>query len=88
MATTPEGVMTSIVPFISNGVFEPADIKVMSDAYDMVMEDIYGFGRPNKIVVQIIATRIINLARGGERDPDRLRESALAACRFYPDHAG
>jgi hypothetical protein len=28
-----EGVMASIVPFINNGVSEPADIKVMSDAY-------------------------------------------------------
>jgi hypothetical protein len=38
-----EGAMTSIVPFISNAVFEPADIKVMSDAYNKAMDDIYGF---------------------------------------------
>ena len=83
-----EGATTSIVPFISNGVFEPADIEVMSDAYNKAMEDIYGFRRPNKIVVEIIATRIINLAKGGERDPDRLRERALAACGFNLDRAG
>ena len=28
------GAMASIVPFISNAGFEPADIKVMSDAYN------------------------------------------------------
>jgi len=80
--------MASIIPFIGNGVFEPADIEVMSEAYNMAMKDIYCFGRPNKIVVEIIAARIINLVKGGERDPDRLRGRALAACRFNLDRAG
>jgi hypothetical protein len=77
-----EGAMTSIVPFISNAVFEPADIKTMSNAYDKAIEDVYGFGHPNKIVGEIIAARIIALAKGGERDANRLRERALAACGF------
>jgi hypothetical protein len=72
-----EGARTSIVPFISNAVFEPADIKVMSDAYNKAMDDIYGFGDPKKIVQEIIATRIIKITKGGERDPHRLRERAL-----------
>lgn len=38
--------MTSIVPFISNAVFEPADIKLMSDAYSGAIEDIYAFVQP------------------------------------------
>ena len=74
--------MTSIIPFISNGVFPSADIKVMSDAYSKAIENIHGFGRPNRIVGEIIATRIITLTQGGERDPDRLCERALAACGF------
>ena len=77
----------SIVPFISSGVFEPADIKMMSDAYDKAMEDIHCFGRPNKIVLAMIATRIINLTKAGERDPGRLREQALAVCGFKPERA-
>jgi len=76
--------MTSIVPFVTNGVFEPADIKVMSDAYSKAIENIHGFGRPNRIVGEIIAGRIIALTKGGERDPDRLCERALAACGFGP----
>jgi hypothetical protein len=79
--------MNSIVPFVGSGVFEPADIKVMSDAYNKAMEDICGFGRPNKIVLAMIATRIIKLTRAGERDPDRLCERALAVCGFKPDRA-
>jgi hypothetical protein len=74
--------MTSIIPFIGNGVFEPADIKVMSDAYSKAIENIHVFGRPNRIVGGIIATTIITLTQGGERDPDRLCEKALAACGF------
>ena len=74
--------MTSIVPFISNAVFEPAEIKTMSDAYDKAIEDVHGFGHPNRIEGEIIAARIISLTKGGERDPDRLRERAIAACGF------
>ncbi len=83
-----EGLMASIVPFIRDAVFEPADIKLMSDAYDKAIEDVCGFGHPNKIVGKIIATRIITLTNGGERDPKRLRERALAACGFKLDRAG
>jgi hypothetical protein len=82
------GAMSSIIPFIGNAVFEPADIKVMSAAYNKAMDDIYGFGHPNKIVGEMIATRIITLTKGGERDPNRLREKALAACGFNLDRAG
>jgi hypothetical protein len=74
--------MISIIPFIGNAVFEPSDIKLMSDAYGRAIEDVYGFGHPNKIVEKIKATRIITLTRGGERDPKRLQEKALAACGF------
>jgi hypothetical protein len=78
--------MTSIIPFISNEVFEPADLKVMSDAHAKAMETIYGFGHPNKIVEAFIAGRIISLTKRGERDPDCLCRSALTACGFNPAH--
>jgi hypothetical protein len=81
-------VMASIVPYISDAVFEPADIKLMSDAYNKAIEEVYSFGHPNKIVGEIIATRIIKLTNGGERDPNRLREKALAACGSNLDRAG
>ena len=80
--------MSSIVSFISNAVFEPADIKLMSDAYNKAIEDVYGFGHPNKIVGKIIASRIITLTKGGERDPNRLCERALAACGLGLNRVG
>ena len=80
--------MASIVPFISDAVFEPEDIKLMSEAYTKAIEDVAGFGRPNKTVGKIIATRIMALTRGGERDLNRLREKALAACGFTLNRIG
>jgi hypothetical protein len=78
--------MTSIIPFINNEVFEPTDIKVMSDAYNKAIDDIYRAGHPNKIVEEVIATRIIKLTKGGERDPDRLCERALTSCGLTRFH--
>jgi len=80
--------MTSIVPFISNAIFEASDIELMSDAYDRAIEDVHGFGRPNKIVQNLIAARIIALTHSGERDPKELRERALAVCGFNPAKHG
>ena len=74
--------MTSIVQFISGAVFELAEIKLMSDAYDKAIEDVYAFGHPNSVVEAIMAARIIDLTRAGERDLNRLRQKAVAACGF------
>ncbi len=79
--------MTSIVQFISGPVFDAADIQLMSDAYDKAIEDVYSFGRPNAVVEEIMAARIISLTKGGERDPERLREKAIAACGFNLDRS-
>ena len=68
--------MTSIVPFISNAVFEPADIKTMSNAYDKAIH-------PNKIgairidcvkgpLPHVVSTRI---ARAKQKIKDRHRRS-------------
>ena len=76
------GASISIVPFLGDAVFEPADIKVMSDAYSRAIEFVWSFGHPNKVVREIIADRIIKLTKSGERNADCLREKALAACGF------
>jgi hypothetical protein len=72
----------SIIPFVGDAVFEPSDIRLMSDAFRSAIEDVYRFGHPNKIVERIMAIRIIALTHGDERDPKRLHERALAACGF------
>ena len=66
----------SIVPYIKDGVFEPQAIAIMSEAFDAACKELHDTGQP-EIVREVIAGRIIELARTGELDPVRLREAAL-----------
>ena len=56
--------------------FGPDDIKVLTAAFDDALR---ASGLTNRAdpIANIIAKRIIDLARLGERDPIRLREYAL-----------
>jgi hypothetical protein len=56
--------------------FGPEDIKVLTAAFDDALRasGLTDRGHP---IAHIIAKRIIDLARLGERDPVRLREYAL-----------
>jgi hypothetical protein len=73
--------MATIIPFLRpdishrDGVFEPHDITAMSMAFDDVCELLkLKDGSPAK---EIMAGRIIELARRGERSPTRLRDRVL-----------
>jgi hypothetical protein len=50
----------------------------MGEAFDAACKDLHDRGQPS-IVYGVIAARIIEAARSGERDPARLKEVALAA---------
>jgi hypothetical protein len=67
--------MGTIVPFLKDAVFEPRDITAMSMALDDVCMQLkipaHGSAR------EIVATRIIELARRGERSPTKLRDRLL-----------
>jgi hypothetical protein len=65
----------SIVRFIKSGVFDPDAIAVISEAFDAACQELQG---PPEIVREVIAERIIELAKTGELAPVRLREAALA----------
>lgn len=68
--------MSTIVPFLKGVAFEPQDIQSMSLALDDVCKalkiDSDGSAR------EIIAVRIIELARRGERSTIGLRDRLLA----------
>jgi hypothetical protein len=49
----------------------------MSEAFEAACRELNEAGQP-KVAPEVIATRIIAAARGGERDPVRLRAAALA----------
>jgi hypothetical protein len=48
----------------------------MGDAFDCITKGLHDTGQPD-VVQEIIAKRIVELARDGERDPQKLANMAL-----------
>jgi hypothetical protein len=67
--------MATIIPFLRDGVFDPKDVTAMSMALDDVCAALKL--SDDSVAKQVIATRIIDLARTGERSPTRLRDRVL-----------
>jgi hypothetical protein len=68
------------------GSFGPDEIRVMTAAFDQILDDLRLWKRDDGSsvdrgdpVVTLVAKRIIELAKKGERDPTRLRDSALSS---------
>jgi len=59
-----------------DGVFPPHVIDAMSLAFDQVCERL-GIPETAEAPRQMVASRIVELARKGERNPERLRDEAL-----------
>lgn len=70
--------MGTILSFIPRGIFDDSQTRVMSEAFDAVCNALHDTGQP-EIVHEVIAQRILAATRKGERDPKRLRDSALTA---------
>ena len=71
--------MVSILQFIRDKTdFDDDATSAMGAAFDAACKGLRDRGQPN-IVREIIAKRIIEAAKKGERDPIRLRNSGLAA---------
>lgn len=69
--------MAAILPFIraDDGVFDPKDIEAMSMALDDICKEL---NLPdNGSAREVIAERIVNLARRGIRSPTVLRDRVL-----------
>jgi hypothetical protein len=67
--------MATILPFVKDGVFDQKDIAAMSMALDDVCK-MLNLPDDNS-AREVIASRIIDLARTGERSPGRLRDRIL-----------
>lgn len=72
--------MASILRFIAKtgGVFDDRVTRIMGEAFDRACKELDDKGQP-EIVYEVIAKRIIEAVKNGERDPVRLRNAALAA---------
>lgn len=70
--------MSTVVDLFRATAFDPETVKALCDAYDKAVKSLHDTGQPY-LVSEVIAQRIIALAKQGERDPDRLCEDALKA---------
>ena len=66
----------SIRSLVAPGEFDPEALEVMVKAFDAAYKALDDSGQP-KIVLEIIAERIVEAASRGERDPVRLVKAAL-----------
>jgi hypothetical protein len=78
--------VASILPFIrkTGNVFDDRVTGIMGEAFDAACKELHDSGQP-PIVYEVIAKRIVDGARGGERDPVRLRNLGLAALGLEDD---
>jgi hypothetical protein len=63
--------------------FDTETIKIIYEAYVKTRRPVCDIGKPDP-VNEIIALRILSLAKQGERDPHRLRAGALATLSIQP----
>ncbi|MGA8898553.1 hypothetical protein, partial [Bradyrhizobium sp.] len=78
--------VASILPFIrkTGTVFDDRMTRIMGEAFDCACKELHDSGQP-PIVYEVIAKRIIDAVRDGERDVMRLRNVGLAALRIEDD---
>jgi hypothetical protein len=70
--------LSTIIPFLKDGSFDPDTTRAMGEAFDKARKLLHDRGQP-AMVQEIIAKRIIDIARTGERDPEKMCKQALAA---------
>jgi hypothetical protein len=73
--------MADVLPFFQGAASDDDATQVMGKAFDRACQSLHDNGQPD-LVRQIIAKRIIEVARKGERDPDELCARALQALGF------
>jgi hypothetical protein len=68
--------MSSVVPLFKGRGFDDEATQILGRAYDIVCRSLHRKGQP-PVVQEFLAKKIIEAARYGERDPDRLAGAAL-----------
>jgi hypothetical protein len=64
--------------------FDPETVRLMGIAYEMALVALQRTGGNVNPTRDTLAQKIIELAKAGERDPERLCEAALQALRPSP----
>ena len=69
--------MTTVSELLRGAGFDPKTVEVICEAYLRARKSLRDTNHPD-LVNEIIARRILSLAKQGERDPDQLHAKALA----------
>jgi hypothetical protein len=81
------GVMPIRPLLFGSGVFSPDEIAVITTAFEDTLNALGLVDRQDPAVT-MVAKRMIEIARGGERDPILLRDAVLKALRDNPRTSG
>ena len=68
--------------YFSDTRFDPQETHAMGEAFDLACQKLRIGGQP-EVVKEIIAKRIIQAAKNGERDPYRLAAKAMDAVGIH-----
>ena len=69
--------MSNVLAMFQGEKFDRYEVDLLQLAYDKARRSLHDRGQP-PVVQEIIARRIIDAAKHGERDPDKLCEAALS----------
>jgi hypothetical protein len=70
--------MLKPIALFQKAALDSETVAILSHAFELARKSLYDTGQPY-MVQRIIAERIIAAAKQGERDPEKLCESALKA---------
>jgi len=71
---------------LDSNAFNPEDVTILRDVFEDTLRALNLTDRSDP-VTSLIAKKIIELARLGDRDPARLRQAALEAFSLAPQHS-
>jgi len=72
------GVVVPIKPLAEEAAFDPETTQLLGQVFESICVQLHDAGQP-AIVREVIAKRIIDAAKRGERDPGRLSATVLGA---------
>jgi hypothetical protein len=70
------------LPIFEDAAFDPEATGILVEAYEKACQSLHEIGEPG-VVRELIAKRIIEDARKGERDPIRLCDRALKTLHIF-----
>jgi hypothetical protein len=81
------GLVVPIQPLLQDGAFSPEDITALAAAFEVTLQTL-GVRDRKHPTVMLVAKRVVELARRGERNPKLLQDAVLKSFRDDPGVSG